>query len=320
MTPAPPLVSVVVPVRNGKSTIRACLDGLLGQSLASRLEIVVVDSGSTDGTLDILAQYPVLVSEIDASEFNHGTTRNVGAALARGEFVALTVQDARPVDSRWLERMYRHFADPQVGAVCGQQVVPHDSDKNPTDWFRPYDEPQLRRVHFATPDEFIALSAPDQAALCCWDNVTALYRRTVLEDVPFRRVSFGEDMAWAKDALLHGHTLVYDYSARVYHYHDETMSFRFRREFTTAYHRYELFGARPAPGGVIPAVVRRAATALRRRYTPSNRLSWLAYNLRLGAAEWSANLLFRLAELGGGEGAVSKLHSRLCPVAPEPRR
>jgi rhamnosyltransferase len=283
------------------------------------MEIVVVDSGSTDGTLGILAQYPVLVSEIDRSEFNHGATRNLGVALARGEFVALTVQDARPIDSQWLERMWRHFADPQVAAVCGQQVVPHDSDKNPTEWFRPYDDPQVRRIQFATADAFTALSAPDQAALCCWDNVTSLYRRTALDDVPFRHVSFAEDMAWAKDALVRGHALVYDYGARVYHYHDETMSFRFRREFTTAYHRYALFGARPAPTGVIPAVVRRAATALRRRYTPSNRWSWFAYNVRLGAAEWSAGLLFRVAELGG-EGAVSKIHARLCAVVPEPRR
>jgi len=320
MTPPAPLISVVIPVRNGGSTIRACLDGLLAQSLAARMEIVAVDSGSVDNTLDILAHYPVRVHEIAGGEFNHGTTRNLGVSLARGEFVALTVQDARPADSHWLARMWRHFADPEVAAVCGQQVVPHEPDKNPTDWFRPHDRPQVRRIHFATPDEFAALSAADQAALCCWDNVTALYRRSALDDVPFRHVSFGEDMAWAKDALLGGHTLVYDYGARVYHYHDETMSFRFRREFTTAFHRYELFGARPAPGGVIPAVVRRAATALRRRYTPSNRLSWFAYNLRLGAAEWSADLLFRLAELGGGQGAVSKIHARLCAVAPEPRR
>jgi rhamnosyltransferase len=320
MTPDRPLVSVVIPVRNAAATIRACLDGLLAQSLADRMEIVVVDSGSSDGTLDILARYPLRLYEIERGEFNHGSTRNLAISLARGEFIALTVQDARPVDANWLAAMHRHFHDAAVSAVCGQQVVPHDLDKNPTDWFRPHEKPALRRVQFTDPDVFTALAATEQAELCCWDNVTALYRRSALDDVPFRHISFGEDMAWAKDALLRGHALVYDCSARVYHYHNETMSFRFRREFTTAFHRYELFGARPSLGGVIPAVARRAATALRRRYTPAKRLSWLAYNLRLGVAQWSAGLLFRVAEFGGGGVAVAKIHERLCPAAPEPRR
>src|SRR5689334_13418670 len=125
-----PSISVIVPTKNAGPDIDACLTCLFSQTLANELEILVIDSGSTDDTLRRIAEFPVRLYQIRHDEFNHGETRNLGVRLAHGQFVAMTVQDARPIDDRWLETMCAHFAEPGVAGVCGQQIVPHELGKN----------------------------------------------------------------------------------------------------------------------------------------------------------------------------------------------
>ena len=313
----PPRVSVVIPVKNGRATLGPCLEGVLAQTMRRELEIIVIDSGSKDGTLALLGNYPVRVEQISPERFNHGATRNLGAKLAQGEFVAMTVQDARPVDEYWLERMVRHFEDPKVAGVCGQQVVPHEPDKSPLQWFRPYSEPRVKKVWFAKPAEFDRLSAAKRVSLCGWDDVTAMYRRSTLLEVPFRRVSFAEDVIWASDALCRGQALVYDYSARVYHYHHENFSFRFRREFTILFHRYGHFGHLPLPAWLLPELARCLHRIVRRKYCPDRRLHWLGYGMRLVAADWLSGWCFWIACRLGGARVVGRLHRRWCEVPPQ---
>jgi rhamnosyltransferase len=315
-----PRISVVIPVKNERTTVRACIEGILGQTLSREVEIIFLDSGSTDGTLDILQHYPVRVHEIPASEFNHGETRNAGVRMARGELVALTVADARPQDGKWLERMARHFEDPQVAGVCGQQVVPHERDKNPLQWFRPFTKPVARRVHFPNPGEFDQLPPKDQIALCGWDDVTAMYRRSVLLALPFQKVNFSEDGIWARDALRLGHALVYDYAAKVYHYHHETFRFRFRRTYTIKHHSYEHFRHVGFAGWVLPKVARQTYHALFSKLCPERRLFWWLYNVRLALAEWLADWLFWATLRFGGELSLRRSHDLFCRRAPQPPR
>jgi len=315
-----PTVSIVILVKNGDGTLRACIEGILSQTLCDRLEILVIDSGSTDGSLDLLAKYPVRVHHIAARDFNHGDTRNLGVRLAKGEFIAMTVQDARPVDERWLERMLKHFEDPHVAGVCGQQIVPHEPDKNPLQWFRPYSAPLSKKIWFENRKAFEDLSPAQKVAQCGWDNVTAMYRRSALLEIPFRSVSFAEDLIWAKDALSYGYLLVYDYSSRVYHYHRERLGFRFRRHYTIQYHIHRYFGHISVPAGLVMKLARNAYYISKRKYCPQRRLSWLAYNARLAIEEWLSGWYFWLVAKVGGISAVEKAHRRLCTTPPQPQR
>ena len=71
-----PLISIIIPVKNGSDTIVSCLDAIFKQTLISKTEVIIIDSGSTDGTLDILKEYDVHIENIDSKDFNHGDTRN----------------------------------------------------------------------------------------------------------------------------------------------------------------------------------------------------------------------------------------------------
>lgn len=315
-----PEISVVMPVRNEATKIKACIEGILAQSIPVK-EIIVVDSGSTDGTLEILKGYnQVTVLQISPADFNHGETRNFGVRHASGEFVVLTVGDARPYDNNWIEHLLNGFDDSNVAGVCGQQVCPHDSDKNPLEWFRPSGAPTKRKFEYPR-GAFEELSPNEKLSACGWDDVTAMYRRKVLLQIPFRFTSFSEDAIWAKDALTAGYAIVYNTAARVYHYHKENADFTFRRTLTTIYMRYKHFGfVYPKNNGSrsFRGELSRVKTIfLSKPLTLKEKWGWLNYNKENEKAYTKAIQTFHMA-LTDGEENLDKTHEKYCGKPPIP--
>jgi glycosyltransferase involved in cell wall biosynthesis len=87
-----PLVSVVIPAYNAAATLAATLDSVLAQTYP-RIEIVVVDDGSRDGTPEVLARYAPRVRGLRQANGGLAAARNAGLAAARGEFIALLDAD-----------------------------------------------------------------------------------------------------------------------------------------------------------------------------------------------------------------------------------
>lgn len=238
-----PKLSIVVPVKNGMTTLERFIEGVKLQTLIEQLEVVVIDSGSTDGSIAYLAGFDFInLFEIDPKTFNHGATRNLAVQHCRGGFIFMTVQDAWTTDKQLLERMLSYFKDTEVMGVCGQQVVPHIHGYNPHQWFRPQSKPSLGTVHYKSLEEFQNLSPKVQRSLCGWDDVIAMYRKEALRQLPFEPLIFGEDMLWAKMALERGFKLVYDTSCRVNHYHFEFPSFTYKRTLIAKLFIYKCFG------------------------------------------------------------------------------
>lgn len=222
-------VSVVIPVYNGIKTLPKLIDGIFQQTIFSQLEVVVIDSGSNDGSIEYLAQFDfVRFFRIEKSEFNHGKTRNFGIQNCSGSFVFMTVQDAWTNDDRLLEKMLIHFTNENIHAVCGNQIVPHDLDKNPHEWHRHQDNPSFKVISF-NHEEFQKLSPAELRSNCGWDNVISIYRKKSLLELPFEEIIFGEDMLWAKMALEYGWSLVYDSSCLINHYHHNFSDYTYRR-------------------------------------------------------------------------------------------
>ena len=125
-TPEPPLLSVVIPAYNRASSIAAAIDSVLMQTWGD-FELIVVDDGSTDGTLEAAARIADPRLRLVENPRNMGAAgaRNTGVAAARGTWVAF--QDS---DDEWLPRklelqMARLLAPGAafVGAYCGLLVV-----------------------------------------------------------------------------------------------------------------------------------------------------------------------------------------------------
>lgn len=315
-----PEVSVVIPVRNEAAKMKACIEGILSQTVPVK-EIIVVDSGSTDGTLDILRRYEkVKLIEIPGSQFNHGETRNVGVRQATGEFVVLTVGDAIAFDERWIEQLLDGFDSPEVAGVCGQQVCPHDRDKNPLNWYHPIGPRTKTKYHYPN-GRFDNLTPAEKKQACGWDDVTAAYRRSVLQEIPFRYTTFAEDAIWAKEALQAGYAIVYNSAALVYHYHNEDKDFAFRRMLTTFYMRYRHFGF-IYPKGDGKRNLRGELSRYKQIFTAKplslkEKIGWIKYNKEYDQAVAKAHQTF-LEALEKGEDVLDKVHEKYCGKAPIP--
>lgn len=308
-------------MKNEALKIRACIDGILKQTVPVH-EIIVIDSGSTDDTVEILRSYPqVVLIEIPSASFNHGETRNLGVQKASGEFVLLTVGDARPYNEFWIQEMLKGFTDEEVAAVCGQQVVPHELDKNPIEWFRPISEPLLIRYQYKTAAAFEALSPLEKKNICGWDDVNAMYRKSVMQGLPFRKTSYSEDAIWAKDAILNGHAIVYQQKARVYHYHLEDADFVFKRNFTTMYFRYRQFGyLYESPVMSMRSKLSILKVLLQLPGLPIKKIFyWWDYNIKNFKAAQRSHQVF-VEILKKGEDQLDQIHEQICGKPPVPQK
>ena len=315
-----PTVSVIIPVRNEAKRIRQCIEGIIRQTIPAH-EIIVIDSGSTDGTLEILAQFPeVDVVKIDSSNFNHGLTRNLGVKRATGEFCQLTVGDAYAYNEFWLEEMLKGFVDNEVIAVCGQQVVDHLPQNNPLQWFRPSGPATFKRVQHIN-GGWDLLSPEEKKADGGWDDVTAMYRRQALLRQPFKETSYSEDKIWLDAALRSGHAVAYNFAARVYHYHFEDADFMNRRTITGLYFNYRTFGTIPKePKNKVNlrSLGRKAKWLyLESGLNISEALVWWKYNTERSKALKMGTRAF-LHHLRQGEKELDQFHSELCGIPPIP--
>jgi rhamnosyltransferase len=312
------LFSIVIPVKNGDIWLERLLAGLMRQTLIAQSEIIVIDSGSTDDSLEIIRRYPVRLIQIPPSEFNHGATRNLGVREAKGEFVIMTVQDALPGSDDWLDLFLGGFGDQQVVAVCGQQVVPHDRDKNPVLWFRPVSEHRTWYCHYDDPADYLKLSPVEQREIAGWDNVTAAYRRSVLMEHPFPEIQFAEDVSWARMMLLNRFTLGHVSGAITYHYHHHLPEFILPRYFAVYYSEFRIFGVRPALQSPVWRNVLVAGKILLKQsgLTWKERARWMSFNIRYWLEIRSTVRRFNRA-VDEGETALDREYRQICKRPPQ---
>lgn len=246
---APSLVSVVIPTRDGAATLGEVLDALFAQRLPFAFEVVLVDSGSRDATLDVARRHPVRVHRIRPEEFDHGETRNLGVRLAKGDPVALLTQDATPATPDFLAQLVRPFEDPRVAGVYGRQIPRADCDvvtrRQLEGWLTGRSEPALAALDADSLEQLPPLA---RLELCTFDNVCSALRRPVWEKIPFPRASFGEDVAWGRAVISEGFALAYEPRAAVHHSHRRSVAYEWSR--TRICHRrlFELFELETVPG------------------------------------------------------------------------
>jgi rhamnosyltransferase len=241
--------SIVIPTFNGAATLEACLRRVFEQRAPWAFDVQVVDSGSVDGTLDIVARYPATLSTIPNSSFGHGRTRQAAARAVGGEYVVFLVQDAEPLNDRWLATLVEAADANGAAGAFGSQV--------PRPGAGPYARyemagslpvesgPVLKRL--ATPETWDGLSPQERYRLAFFHNANACLRRDVLARIPMRDLPYGEDMDWARRALLAGHGLVYEPRARVIHSHDRSPVYTFRRAYSDHSLVWDQFGWRMVP-------------------------------------------------------------------------
>lgn len=316
-----PAISVVIPVKNGEATLKRCLQSIAEQSIFHDVEIIVLNSMSSDKSMEIVKQFNARIINIPSAAFNHGLTRNEGVKQARAPLIYFTVQDAWIATNDMLEKMAKHFTRKEVMGVAGHQAIPHEKDKNPMLWYRPYSEPGITEKVVTDNRYFDSLPVREQQALIGWDNVVAMYRKEALTEQPFVETEFAEDWAWSYHAVRRGWKLLHDSSLVVYHYHHRNFRYAFNVAYTGNYHFYKFFKYKPTLPPVIMPVVRTTYHLLKNKNLSfRKKIYWIMHNTSGNVASYFSTINFLTRLKLGGFKSVEAGYRKYCDEVPQGRQ
>jgi rhamnosyltransferase len=222
-------VSILLLTKNARRDLELVLPAVFAQRQVIPFEVIAIDSGSNDGSLEILRRFPIQVRQISAQQFHHARTRNLAASIARGNILVFLSQDAVPASDLWLKMLIENFADPKVAAVYGRQFPKPGSSVERED--------ALDTIYG---DKKVIKDPAHQNGMGYrfyhFSDVNAAIRRTVWEEEHFPEdMSVFEDLGIAKQILDRGWKIVYEPQAAVFHSHSHTTIALFKRYFDIGY-------------------------------------------------------------------------------------
>ena len=209
--------SIVIRAYNESVHLPRLLEGI-GHQTVKDVEIILVDSGSTDSTVPVAESYGARIVRIPPQEFTFGRSLNFGIREAGRDYIVIASAHVYPVYPDWLETLLRPFQDQSVALTYGRQRGPESGS---------FSEGQIFQQWYPE------ASHMDQATAFC-NNANAAIRKRLWELTPYDETLTGlEDLAWAKWAREQGYKIAYVAEAEIVHVHHETprgVFNRYRRE------------------------------------------------------------------------------------------
>ena len=212
-----PVCSIIIRAYNEEKHIGRLLQGIQEQTIKD-VQVILVDSGSTDNTKSIAAEYQVDLVEIPPHEFTFGRSLNLGIAQANAPLVVMASAHVYPVYPDWLTKLLEPFKNPQTGRAYGKQRGAASTH---------FSEHQIFMHWFAD------TSVASQSHPFC-NNANAAIRRELWKLHPYDETLPGlEDLEWGKWVQEQGFAIAYSAEAEIIHVHNESMAGiynRYKRE------------------------------------------------------------------------------------------
>lgn len=202
-------ITIALLTRDAGPLFERVLAGIAGQSIDQPVELLAVDSGSTDGTLERLHEFGARVIGIQPSQFDFGLSRDLAYQHARGGIVVNLSQDAVPAHERWLENLIAPLGQPAIAVSCGASLPDPDRDHRQFAWERngwfyfTREMQKFRRAHGR------GVSFANSAV-----------RRAVWERLRFDAQPLGEDFQFQRKVQREGLSVAFPQGAETLHHHD----------------------------------------------------------------------------------------------------
>ncbi len=212
------LVSIIIRTFNEEAHIQKLLKNIFNQVVNFEFEVIVVDSGSTDSTLEKASQFTIKIVKILPEKFSFGYSLNKGIELAKGDYCVFISAHCYPVGEKWLEEIVKPFDQDKVALVYGKQ---RGSDETH------FSESQIFKKWFPK-ESVIQRKNP----FC--NNANSAIKKVLWEAVKYDDILTGlEDLDWAKKNIKMGYCVYYNSNACVIHVHDQSyrqVYYRYKRE------------------------------------------------------------------------------------------
>lgn len=217
-----PKASIVIRTFNEEKHLGNLLNAITLQNFKD-YEVIVVDSGSTDRTLEIAESFKVKIIKIESRDFTFGYALNVGCEASLGEYLVFVSAHIIPIDNEWLTNLLLPFGNEKVAMVYGRQMGTQASKFS--------EQMDFKRLFGTSP-------VNSNVPLSYANNANSAIRKDIWEKRHFDEYLFGlEDIDWARDLARQGYSIHYEPTATIYHIHEEKWSQvfnRYRREAIAA--------------------------------------------------------------------------------------
>lgn len=221
MNPLPNAVSVVMRSFNEAWAIGETIEQLFNQDFNGEIELIVIDSGSSDGSIEIIKKSGrARLIQIPLGSYVPGVVLNQGAREASHDWIVYLNADATPVGKDWLTNLLTPCVEnPKFGAAFSRQIPRPDCQAV---FAHDYDRcfgPERESKHW---DHFFSM-------------VSSVTHRSVLAKVPIREdLQYAEDDEWTRRLIKNGYEIPYAIESVVMHSHNYTLRQSYKRSFGDA--------------------------------------------------------------------------------------
>lgn len=223
-------ISIIIPTKNAGDEFSFLMKVLRMQEGFREIEIVIVDSGSTDDTVEIAKYNNAKIVQIKPKEFTHSYARNLGAKNATGDYLLFTVQDALPPSLTWLYELFQVLKNEDVVAVSCAETPREDADLfyrqvcwNHYNFLGINDGDRI----FSLPEKTDHISLRQNAQL---SDLANLISREVFEKYQYR-LGYAEDLDLGIRLIKDGYKIAFLGSVRIIHSHDRLPYYHLKRGY-----------------------------------------------------------------------------------------
>lgn len=228
-------ISIVMLMKDAAGYLAELVPALLRQSIEADMELVVIDSGSTDESVELLQSLcegvglNLSLASVEPSDFGHGRTRNAAVGMATGDIVVMLSQDAIPISDTWLSYLVLPLSDERVAGAFGRQVARPGASLCESLFYELTYPAEARVMEGRDASSFSNLGL-------FFSNVNGAMRRPLAIDFPFRDdLVMSEDQFWGRAVLRYGYSIAYQPDAAVLHSHNYNLTRLFKRYYQSGY-------------------------------------------------------------------------------------
>ncbi|MCI4625519.1 MAG: glycosyltransferase, partial [Candidatus Magnetoovum sp. WYHC-5] len=236
-------VSVIVPTKNAGVELDYVLRRVVQQEGIKDIELITIDSGSTDDTVEICKSYTSNVFQIAPEEFHHANTRTLGGEKASGDYLVFITQDSIPVGNQWLYKLIMPVYKDEVSAVSVKQIIRSDADLFATwanfthNFFMQFERDRVSNSKMFK--SFAELDVQSKRIIAGLDNVCMAIKKEVFDKYKFAP-GYAEDLDLGIKLINDGHSLMFQASNAVIHSHNRPPLYFFKRSYVDGYSLSEL--------------------------------------------------------------------------------